>query len=170
MSNEKTGPPVCSQGSYSSLIAKPLGSTRPLRIITIGAGASGINMIQTLRNSLTDYEHVVYEKNPKVGGTWYENRYPGCKCDIPSHNYQFSWKPNPEWSTFFAPAEEIERYLCRVCEEGGFWGEIRTSCAVEEARWDEEGGRWRLSIRNLVEGVVFEDDCHFLLDASGILK
>lgn len=56
----------------------PLGTARHVRIVTIGAGASGLNMIRTLRMKLGNYEHVVYEKNPKVGGTWYENRYPGC--------------------------------------------------------------------------------------------
>ncbi|EHL01173.1 putative sterigmatocystin biosynthesis monooxygenase stcW [Glarea lozoyensis 74030] len=79
---------------------RPLGTPRHVRIVTIGAGASGINMIRTLREKLSDYEHVVYDKNPSVGGTWYENRYPGCRCDIPAHNYQFSWKKNPAWKLF----------------------------------------------------------------------
>ncbi|KAK2772208.1 phenylacetone monooxygenase [Colletotrichum kahawae] len=98
---------------------QPLGATRHVRIATIGAGMSGLNMIRTLRLHLTDFEHVVYEKNPEIGGTWFENRYPGCKCDVPSHNYQFSWRPNSEWSGFFSTATEIQAYLCRVCEEEG---------------------------------------------------
>src|SRR5690349_19490321 len=77
------------------VLKQPLGTTHHVRIVTMGAGMSGINMIRTLRLHLTDYEHVVYEKNPQIGGTWFENRYPGCKCDVPSHNYQFSWRPNP---------------------------------------------------------------------------
>lgn len=76
--------------SVYEVTEQPLGTTRHIRLVTIGAGASGINLIRTLRLHLTDYEHVVYEKNAKVGGTWFENRYPGCRCDIPSHNYQFS--------------------------------------------------------------------------------
>lgn len=61
---------------------RPLGYIKPVRIITIGAGASGINMAYQVKNYLRKVELVVYDKNPAIGGTWYENRYPGCKCDI----------------------------------------------------------------------------------------
>lgn len=63
-------------GEYT-ILEQPLGSTRHIRIVTIGAGISGLNMIRTLRRTMTDFEHVVYEKNADIGGTWYENRYPG---------------------------------------------------------------------------------------------
>jgi cation diffusion facilitator CzcD-associated flavoprotein CzcO len=162
-------PPSISNGTYT-VLEKPLGSTRPIRIVTIGAGASGINMIKALRDSLTDYEHVVYEKNSEVGGTWYENRYPGCTCDIPSHNYQFSWKPNPSWSVFYAPAPEIEKYLCKVCEDENLWTDIKRLHIVEYARWNEVVGAWELKVRDLSKGELFDDYCHFLLDATGILK
>jgi cation diffusion facilitator CzcD-associated flavoprotein CzcO len=151
------------------VLEQPLGTQQHVRIITIGAGASGINMIRTLRMSLTNYTHVVYEKNPKAGGTWYENRYPGCKCDIPAHNYQFSWKPNPAWSSFFGSAEEIEAYLCRVCKEEDLGEVIKTSHRVVEARWDKKGS-WNVKVEDLRSGKVFDDHCNFLLDASGILK
>lgn len=148
----------------------PLGQTRHLRIVGVGAGASGINMIRTLRKHMDNYEHVVYEKNPDIGGTWFENRYPGCKCDIPAHNYQFSWRPNPEWSSFFAPAREIENYLCKLCEDEGMRSSIKTSHSVIHAEWKEDDGTWRLKVRNLKTQEVLDDYCHFLLDASGILK
>jgi cation diffusion facilitator CzcD-associated flavoprotein CzcO len=152
------------------ILEEPLGSTRHLRIVGIGAGASGLNMIRTLRRHLDNYDHVVYEKNPKVGGTWYENNYPGCKCDIPSHNYQFSWRPNPSWTSFFSPAEEIEEYLCQLCEDEKLGMSIKTSHRITHAQWDEEKGTWALRVENVEDGVVFEDYCHFLIDASGILK
>jgi cation diffusion facilitator CzcD-associated flavoprotein CzcO len=126
-------------------------------------------MIRTLRTSLTNYSHTVYEKNPKVGGTWYENRYPGCKCDIPAHNYQYSWKTNPGWRSFFGSAKEIEAYFCRVCEEEDLGKFIKTLHRVVEARWNEKG-IWELKVEDLKSGTVFDDYCHFLLDASGILK
>lgn len=125
-------------------------------------------MIRTLRKQLANYEIVVYEKNPTVGGTWFENRYPGCKCDIPSHNYQFSWRPNPEWTSFFSPAKEIEEYLCRVCEEEGMGESIRTRHEVVFAQWDEGQGKWRVRVSS--EAEVFEDSAHYLVDARGILK
>ncbi|KAI0148121.1 FAD/NAD(P)-binding domain-containing protein [Hypoxylon sp. NC0597] len=149
---------------------EPLGTTKHVRIVGIGAGASGINMIRTLRRNMVDYEHVIYEKNEKVGGTWFENRYPGCRCDIPSHNYQFSWRPNPEWSNFFSPAPEIEEYLSRICEEESMMDTIKTQHKVVGAWWDESRGLWDLSVLNLKTGEEFRDQANFLVDASGILN
>lgn len=80
------------------IVEKALGEPRDLRIITVGAGASGLNLAHQIDRHMQRVIHVVYEKNPEVGGTWYENKYPGCACDIPSHNYQFTWEPNPEWT------------------------------------------------------------------------
>lgn len=60
----------------------PLGTIKEVKIITLGAGASGINMAYQVKRHLRNVTHVVYEKNESIGGTWFENRYPGCKCDI----------------------------------------------------------------------------------------
>lgn len=149
---------------------QPLGSPKHLRIICIGAGASGINLLRTLKLNLTNYEAIAYEKNESVGGTWFENRYPGCKCDIPSHCYQYSWRPNKEWSNFFAPAEEIRNYLCRVCNEENIMESIRVSHQVLEARWDEGQGLWNLKVQNLKTGEQFDDTANFLINGSGVLK
>jgi cation diffusion facilitator CzcD-associated flavoprotein CzcO len=149
---------------------KPIGAGKHIRIVGIGAGASGLNMIRTLRKMLTDYELTIYEKNDDVAGTWHENRYPGCKCDVPSHNYQFSWRPNPEWSNFFAPAEEIRRYLCHLCQEENMMDSIKIQHQVAGAFWDEGRGVWNLNIKNLATGEEFHDEANFVLDGSGILK
>ncbi|OTB07611.1 hypothetical protein M426DRAFT_317915 [Hypoxylon sp. CI-4A] len=149
---------------------EPLGTAKHVRIVGIGAGASGINMIRTLRKNLVNYEHVIYEKNEKIGGTWFENRYPGCRCDVPSHNYQFSWRPNPEWSNFFAPASEIEQYLNQICEEEHMLDTIKTQHKVVSAWWDESRGLWDLSVQNLETGEEFRDQANFIIDATGILN
>lgn len=149
---------------------KPLGTMKHVKIVGIGAGASGINMIKTLRDSLTDYEFVIYEKNDGVGGTWHENRYPGCRCDIPSHNYQFSWRPNPEWSNFHSPAEEIRQYLCRVCEENNMMDSIKLRHQVTGAWWNEARGEWDVYVKDLCTGEEFNDQAHFIVDGSGILN
>ncbi|KAK1636390.1 flavin-binding monooxygenase [Colletotrichum phormii] len=153
-----------------AVIEQPLGTAKKVRIITIGSGASGLNMIRTFRQKLTNFEHIVYERNPEGGGTWYENRYPGCKCDIPSHNYQFSWIPNKEWGSFLSPAEEIQAYLCRLCDDEDLRRQIKTSHLVTGAFWDEVSGIWTVRVKNLEDGVEFEDHCEFLLNASGILN
>ncbi|CAN8099376.1 unnamed protein product [Discula destructiva] len=149
---------------------QPLGTRKPLRIVCIGAGVSGINLLRTLRINLTDYEAVVYEKNSEVGGTWFENRYPGCKCDIPSHCYQYSWRHNKEWSNFFAPAAEVGEYLCQVCKEEGLNESIKLLHQVEAATWDEPSGLWNLSVRNMRTGEQVKDTANFLINACGILN
>lgn len=153
-----------------TVLEEPLGTTRHLRIVTIGAGISGLNMIRALRKTMSNYEHVVYEKNPEVGGTWYENRYPGCQCDHPSHNYQFTWKPNPRWSQFSANGPEIQEYILRCCEEENMRPEIKTSHQIVGTWWDDAASKWSLKIRNLVTGAIVDDHCDFLLNATGILK
>lgn len=79
----------------------PFGSRRALKVICIGAGATGIDFVKQVTTQLKDVEIVVYEKNSDVGGTWLENRYPGCACDIPIHIYCFTWALNPEWSRWY---------------------------------------------------------------------
>lgn len=159
-------------GAQYEVREAPLFTPRPVRIIGIGAGASGINMIHTLRQALAGlpFEHIVFEKNKGVGGTWFENRYPGCRADVPSHSYQFSWRKNPEWSSLFAPAAEIEAYLRTICEEEGMWECIRTSHKVLSAVWSEELAVWRMEVERLETGEILLEDADFLIDASGILK
>lgn len=158
------------QSTTYTVDERPLGTSKHLRIICVGAGVSGINLVRTLRLNLKDYETVVYDKNEGVGGTWFENRYPGCRCDIPSHCYQYSWRPNKEWSNFFSTAEEIEAYLCKVCKEENITQSIKLSHQVLAARWDEDQGRWNVRIRNLRTGEDFDDSADFLINGCGILK
>lgn len=149
---------------------QPLGTARHIRIVGIGAGASGLNLIRTLRLNLNNYELVVYEKNTDVGGTWLENRYPGCRCDVPSHSYQFSWRPKKDWTNFHSTADEIGEYLCKICDEEGMRDSIKTSHEVLSAKWNEGEGEWELTIRNLETGEEFGDHATFLVNGSGILK
>lgn len=81
------------------IIEEPSRYKRPLRVLCVGAGASAINFAHEVQESKLDLDLVCYEKNPSIGGTWYENKYPGCGCDIPSVNYQLSWAPSAEWSS-----------------------------------------------------------------------
>lgn len=159
-----------SKASAYTVLEQPLGSMRPVKIITIGAGASGLNMIRTLRKNIPLAENIVYEKNPDIGGTWFENRYPGCQCDIPSHNYQFSWATNPSWSKFYSPAPEIHQYLKDVAKKEGLLDSIKLNHQVEHAEWNEDEGMWHVRVRDLESDTIKVDSANFLLDGSGILK
>lgn len=67
---------------------------RKIRVICIGAGLAGIVSAYRIQKELENVEFAIYEKNPDLGGTWLENRYPGCACDVPSHAYQIPFALN----------------------------------------------------------------------------
>lgn len=70
-------------------------SNRKIRVITVGAGVSGILMAYRLQADCANVEHTVYEKSHDIGGTWLDSRYPGCACDVPSHAYAYPFALNP---------------------------------------------------------------------------
>ncbi len=86
------------------------------------------------------HDFVVLERAADVGGTWRDNTYPGCRCDVPSHLYSFSFAPNPDWSSTFSPQPEIEEYLAKVTDGFRVRPHIRFGHAVESAHWQD--GRW----------------------------
>ena len=99
-----------------------------------------------------------------------ENRYPGCACDIPSVNYQFSWKIKL-WSKFYSSAPEIWRYLKDIEEENDFINKyIKLRHSVEHAQWDNDRGVWKIKVKNLVTGNVTEDEAEFFINAGGVLN
>jgi cation diffusion facilitator CzcD-associated flavoprotein CzcO len=112
------------------------------QVVVIGAGFGGIGASVKLAEQ--GIEHVILEKADDVGGTWWANRYPGCRCDVPSHLYSFSFAPNPDWSDSYSLQPEIWRYLRRVAEERGVIPRIRFGCKVESATWDDEAAHWVL--------------------------
>src|SRR5690349_17601836 len=82
------------------------GQTRHARVAILGTGFSGLGMaIRLKQQGLEDF--VVIERAADIGGTWRDNTYPGCACDIPSHLYSFSFALNPDWSHTFSPQPEI---------------------------------------------------------------
>src|SRR5499426_122512 len=114
-----------------------------VRVAIIGAGFGGLGAGIRLRQAgMTDF--VILERAASVGGTWRDNTYPGCACDIPSHLYSFSFAPNPDWSHSFSRQPEIWRYLEDVADRHGLRGHLRFGAEVTEARWDAGPARWRL--------------------------
>lgn len=87
------------QNAPYTILEEPNRIGRPIRVITIGAGASALNFAHDISTSPLDISLVMYEKNEEIGGTWFENKYPGAACDIPSVNYQLSWAPSAHWSS-----------------------------------------------------------------------
>ncbi|KAJ5961998.1 hypothetical protein N7501_006939 [Penicillium viridicatum] len=133
---------------------------RPLKIVVIGAGISGIQFAHDATTSLSGIDLEIYDRNPSLGGTWYENRYPGCTCDVPSHTYQFNWAPNPSWSSLYPPAPEIHKYLEDVADRHNLrrFMTFNTKCIL--AQWNEDSSKWKVVLCNVVSGeekTVFAD-------------
>jgi cation diffusion facilitator CzcD-associated flavoprotein CzcO len=114
-----------------------------VRVAIIGAGFSGLGAGIRLREAgITDF--VIAERAGSVGGTWRDNTYPGCACDVPSHLYSFSFAPNPDWSYSFSRQGEIWSYLEAVADRHRLRGRIRFATEVTSARWDPSSARWHL--------------------------
>ncbi len=112
-------------------------------IVIIGTGFSGLGMGIRLRQAgYTDF--VILEQSDDIGGTWHENHYPGCACDVQSALYSFSFEPNPDWSRMFARQEEIKAYLKHCAEKYNLMPHIRLNTHVVGARYQSTGQRWAI--------------------------
>lgn len=132
-------------------------------IIIIGTGFAGLGMaIQLRQHGMTDF--VVLERADEVGGTWRDNRYPGCACDVPSRLYSFSFELNPSWSRNFSPQGEIWDYLRHCTERYGLGSHIRFHHEVLDAVWDHPRRRW------VVRTTCGELTCDVLITGTGALS
>ena len=113
-------------------------------VIVVGAGMSGLYALKVLRDR--GLRTIVLEKAPGVGGTWYWNRYPGARCDIPSLEYSFGFDPELEqewvWSEHFASQPEIEAYLNHIADRYDLRRDIRCGDGVASATYDEASSTW----------------------------
>src|SRR5271170_2169565 len=111
-------------------------------VLIVGGGFSGLCMAIKLREAGMN-SFLLLEKSDDIGGTWYDNRYPGCACDIPSHLYSFSFEPSPDWSRMYPGQREIHDYLKRCVQRHELAPNIRLNTRFHEAVWDEADGVWR---------------------------
>ncbi len=114
-----------------------------LDAIIVGAGFSGIGASIALSNA-GHTRHIVLEKARFVGGTWRENTYPGCACDVPSALYSFTYAPYPDWDRVFARQPQIRRYLQHVADTHHVTPNIRFGAKLQHARWLPDQAAWRV--------------------------
>jgi cation diffusion facilitator CzcD-associated flavoprotein CzcO len=114
-----------------------------VHIAIIGTGFAGLGTAVRLKQEGIE-DFVILERAADVGGTWRDNSYPGCRCDVPSHLYSFSFALNPEWTNTFSPQPEIWDYLRRVVEEHGLAPHLRLGHDVTDAAWDEQTRTWHV--------------------------
>ncbi|MCP1470311.1 cation diffusion facilitator CzcD-associated flavoprotein CzcO [Sphingobium sp. OAS761] len=115
------------------------------KVLVIGAGMTGLAAGVRLNEAGYDWE--IVEKNEEIGGTWWENRYPGVGVDTPSHFYSFSFALNPEWNNYHPQGNDMFAYLKRVTDDFGLRPNIRFNTAVEKLVWDDEAAVWNVTVR-----------------------
>jgi cation diffusion facilitator CzcD-associated flavoprotein CzcO len=113
------------------------------RVAIIGAGISGLGVAMALADAGIE-DVVLLEKEAALGGTWRDNSYPGCACDVPTQLYSFAGAPKSDWSRAYAGQEEIRAYVQETAADRGIAAKVRTNTEVERARWDEAGQEWEI--------------------------
>ncbi|KAF6798223.1 monooxygenase [Colletotrichum sojae] len=152
-------------------LSTPIHKERHARIVCIGAGASGLLIAYKLQKHFSNYSLTCYEKNEAVSGTWFENRYPGCACDVPSHNYTWSFEPKLDWSAVYPPAWEIREYFENFARKYSLYQYIKLQHQVVGAYWSPSGGGgYDVHVEDTQTGEVIVDHADILINASGILN
>ncbi|MGP9020345.1 flavin-containing monooxygenase [Streptomyces sp. BR1] len=135
-----------------------------VRVAVIGSGFGGLGAaVRLRREGITDF--VVLERADSVGGTWRDNSYPGCACDVPSHLYSFSFAPNPDWPRTFSGQRHIRAYLEHVADTFRLRPHLRLGHEVTMMRWDSEQLWWVIEAAN---GVTITADV--VVSATGPLS
>ncbi|OQO13729.1 hypothetical protein B0A48_01959 [Cryoendolithus antarcticus] len=116
-------------------------------VLIIGAGLSGmctaIDLIK--RNKCRNF--IIVEKSGGIGGTWHDNKYPGCCCDVWSTLYSYSFAQNSDWTREYPGQEEILAYLVKTAQEYGLYKHVRFNTSVENATWDDAAKKWRVKVK-----------------------
>lgn len=141
----------------------PARRPEQVRIAIVGSGFGGLGAAIRLKQQ-GERDFVILERAADLGGTWRDNGYPGCACDVESHLYSFSFALNPDWSRSFSPRGEIWDYLRSCAERAGLQPHIRFGHEVREARWDEAAQRWA------IETALGDFQAGILVMASGALS
>jgi cation diffusion facilitator CzcD-associated flavoprotein CzcO len=132
-------------------------------VAIIGGGFSGICAAIELKKA--GREFVLLDKGEHVGGTWRDNTYPGCACDVPSVLYSLSFAQNPDWSRVFSPQGEIDRYLRSLVDRFELAPYLRFGFTVEEMRYDERDSEW-----TLVSSTGEQVTAQVVISAVGVLR
>lgn len=156
-------------GFLSSLEGIPVASVEEPQskpVVIVGAGVSGIAVGTTLKK--LNIPFIIVEKNAEVGGTWWQNSYPGCGVDTPNHAYSFSFGERYRWGRYFAPRDQLQDYMQHTATAMGLREHIRLQTEFKSARWDEHKQSWVISIAN--ESGVESIEAVALVSAIGQLS
>jgi cation diffusion facilitator CzcD-associated flavoprotein CzcO len=137
----------------------------PAQLVTfliIGAGFSGLGAAIKLKQA-GHTDMVILERADDVGGTWRDNTYPGCRCDVQASLYSYSFAPKPDWSETYPSQPELWDYLQKITRSYGLRHYLRFGHEVTDARWNGAAKRWH------VETTKGNFDARYLIAGLGFL-
>ncbi|KAI5364040.1 Putative flavin monooxygenase, FAD/NAD(P)-binding domain superfamily [Septoria linicola] len=146
---------------------RPIDEVRKLKVAVIGSGLAGITAGVLLPAKVPGIDLTIIEKNGDVGGTWYENIYPGVRCDIPAHVYQSTFSPKTQWTEEYAQGKEILAYWQSVARKHKVYDYIRFNTKVTGAYWIPQQAQWSVKTLNMVDGSSASEHYDFVITAIG---
>ncbi|WP_069164781.1 flavin-containing monooxygenase [Nocardia altamirensis] len=133
------------------------------RVLIVGSGFSGLGMgIALDADGIDDY--LIVEKADEVGGTWRDNTYPGCACDVPTLLYSYSYETRTDWRRLFSGQQEILDYVRDIADKYRLRSRIRFGQRIDRGYWDDAERRWHVHSADGQEYIA-----QFLVSAVGAL-
>ncbi len=136
-------------------------------VVVIGCGLAGI--LAGIRLKQAGLPFVIVEKNPGPGGTWWENRYPGARVDVGSHQYCYSFEPADHWSEFYCQQPELRDYFTAIVDKYDLRPHCRFNTAVTRLQWDEARSDWSIDLQE-TDGGGENVHARFVFSAVGSLN
>ncbi|KAK5064630.1 hypothetical protein LTR84_000464 [Exophiala bonariae] len=154
--------PLTDKSRYSIPMDDRLAFTaRKLRVVTVGAGFSGLLMAHKFQHRFPEMdkivEHTIFEKRGDFGGTWLVNRYPGA----------FPFDPNPEWTKFYSSGQEIHQYIVKTVKKWNLDRDVQLNTEVTAATWEESRGQWKVTVAH--NGQTRDEWADVLISGHGVL-
>ncbi len=151
--------------SWGDEISEAQKVTSP--VVVIGCGMGGI--LAGIRLKQAGLPFTIIEKNGGPGGTWWENRYPGARVDVGSHQYCFSFEPADHWSEYYCQGPELRAYFGTIVDKFGLRPHCRFDTAVTEMNWEQDRSMWHVGVRS-ASGAADVLDARFVISAVGSLN